>query len=196
MTKDLTLASLGKPLSHEMPRDAVHIAVVPVIADESMHPGTRVTVHAGHAWPAGKKNIVGIVDPYLTEAVANGERFWVFLMPGSITSLVHHWTHPDFPAMSDDPKVKAKAWIGDFANIYGLSFDGIMEAAGTWLRGEEMAERQDNKWGPDYDESGYRYPTDLPQVGSEKWEEFWQQHEIVTGKRSKGKSTSFFWCSC
>lgn len=194
MTKDVTLASLGKVLDHEMPRDAVHIAVVPVIAGDSMQPAERIGMdHHGHASAYAKEKI-GIVDPFLREAVAVGERFWLFLDPGSITSLVHHWTHPAFSTMADDPKVKAKAWIGEFANVYGLSYDGVMDAAETWLAGEEYAERRGQKY-VDHDDYGYRYPTDLPQVGEAKWQEFWTQHEIVTGKRSK-EGRSFFWCSC
>ncbi len=194
MTKDLTLASLGKILHHEMPRDAVHIAVVPMmVIDETLLPGQRVGI-VGDGIGAEAVPI-GIVDPFLRSAVRKGARVWLYLYPGSITSLVHHWTHPAFASMADDPKVKAKAWIGEFANIYGLSYDGIMDAASTWLQGEENAARKGSKW-VDYDDYGHRYPTDLPQVGGEKWEEFWQQHEIVTGKRSREKSSSFFWCSC
>jgi hypothetical protein len=192
--KDLTLASLGKVLDHEMPRDAVHISVAPVICGEDLSPGMHVSL-TGDEIARRDKPPIGIVDPYLPGPVKKGARVWLLLYPGSITSLVHHWTHPAFAAMADDPKVKAKAWVGDFANVYGLSYDGIMDAAATWLQGEEYAARKGSKY-VDYDDYGYRYPTDLPQVGSAKWEEFWQQHEILTGKRSKEKAESFFWCSC
>ncbi len=89
---------LGKLIEGEAGRDAVHIAVAPVTAGEKLLPGERVTIQAdGRAigLPTGSRG-VGIVDPYLTAAVEEGQRFYLFLMPGTVTSLRHVWTHPAF----------------------------------------------------------------------------------------------------
>ena len=93
---------LGKIITREQQRDAIHIAVVPVIAREQLEPGEHVGIaqrDGQNIWIAKYtfKN-VGVVDPFLTSAVLPGQHCWLFLYPGSITSLRHDWTHPDLPA--------------------------------------------------------------------------------------------------
>lgn len=85
-------------------RDAIHVAVIPVVAALIMRPGDRVALnHEGKAYPLGLTDEVkpiGIVDPFLNDYVRAGETFWLFMMPNSITSLRHVWTHPAFRAKS------------------------------------------------------------------------------------------------
>jgi hypothetical protein len=89
---------LGKLLTEDQPRDAVHIAVAPVIAGESLKPGQRIGF-IGDAYTVGTDaNLIGIVDPYLDRLVSKGQRFYMFLFPNTITSLHHNWTHPAFEA--------------------------------------------------------------------------------------------------
>jgi hypothetical protein len=79
-------------------RDAVHVAVAPVTAAGRLVPGQHVGfVHAGDTERVGaSENPLGIVDPFLREGVQQGQRFWLFLYPNTVTSLRHVWTHPAF----------------------------------------------------------------------------------------------------
>ena len=81
-------------------RDAIHIAVAPVTAAERLAPGQHVgLIQEGNLELVGPcDNCIGIVDPFLTAVVETGERFWLFLYPGTITGLRHVWTHPTFTA--------------------------------------------------------------------------------------------------
>jgi hypothetical protein len=85
---------VGKLAPETAFRDAIHVAVAPVIASTILQPGEHVGYHNGKSdktMPA-----IGIVDPFLTEPVQKDEKFWLFLYPGSITSLRHVWTHNAF----------------------------------------------------------------------------------------------------
>lgn len=79
-------------------RDAIHIAVAPVTAVERLAPGQHVGfVRAGDTETVGESETpIGIVDPFLTEDVLPGQRFWLFMYPNTVTSLRHVWTHPAF----------------------------------------------------------------------------------------------------
>ncbi len=63
-------------------RDAVHVAVIPMTAVRRMMPG--------------EKMINGVVDPFLSEPVQVGQRFWLFIYPGTVTGIRHAWQHPAF----------------------------------------------------------------------------------------------------
>lgn len=79
-------------------RDAIHIAVAPVTAAERLTPGQPVGfVDEGDPERVGPcdRNL-GLVDPFLGAAVEPGQRFWLFLYPGTVTSLRQIWTHPEF----------------------------------------------------------------------------------------------------
>lgn len=84
---------IGNLITTAVGRDAVHVAVAPTTntAGCPLRPGDRVDARGGFA---GER--VGIVDPFLAEPVKPGERFYLFLFPGSVTSLRHVWTHPAF----------------------------------------------------------------------------------------------------
>jgi hypothetical protein len=91
-------------------RDAIHIAVAPVTAAERLAPGQHVgLVQEGDLELVGPcDRTIGVVDPFLTEEVEAGQRFWLFLYPGTITGLRHVWTHPAFAAAAAVVKEKLR----------------------------------------------------------------------------------------
>ncbi len=91
-----TLEKLGTILDDDTRRDAVHIAVAPVIAGERLLPGQRIGIVEGVAYRDVRVD-VGIVDPFLRKPIGEGQRFYIWLYPQTITSLRHVWSHPDFP---------------------------------------------------------------------------------------------------
>jgi hypothetical protein len=89
-------------------RDAIHIAVAPVTAAQRLAPGQHVGLvqQASVDLVGPSEHPIGVVDPYLTAAVEPGQRFWLFLYPGTITGLRHVWTHPAFTAAAAAVKEK------------------------------------------------------------------------------------------
>jgi hypothetical protein len=86
----------------ERRRDAVHVATAPVTAAEDVEPGQHIgLVREDDFEMAGPcDEPIGIVDPFLTCTVRQGERFWLWLYPGAVTSLRHAWSHPAFSAVA------------------------------------------------------------------------------------------------
>jgi hypothetical protein len=87
-------------------RDAVHIAVCPVIATETLLPGERIKFALGTS--SARLSRIGepddgIVDPFLPHQVARGQCFWMFMWPGSTKALRHAWTHPAFEEEPEEP---------------------------------------------------------------------------------------------
>ena len=99
------LETLGMIHFKKEKRDAIHLAVLPALASQRLKPGDRIGIVDGCAYPVGKRlsngSLIpyhGIVDPFLTTDVREGESFWFVMKPREVRSLRHVWEHPDFPA--------------------------------------------------------------------------------------------------
>lgn len=93
------LATLGTaPIPDDSGRDAIHLAVEPVVAGERLWAGDDVVIVNGVAHrETNKDKAQGIVDPFVTHWIYPGDKFWFVMYPRKITSLRHVWSHPDFP---------------------------------------------------------------------------------------------------
>lgn len=182
------LETLGTIIGNGEARDAIHLAVEPVEAGVKLAVGAHVHLRDGKAYATSPGEGVGIVDPFLMDAVKKGERFWLVVYPRQITSLRHVWTHPAFPAaeVSTAPKYSAsEQWIRDFADRVSLHYDVLMEGAAEWVR------TNDGKWGGEYlCFGGLLEGVSVP-------DEFWDHYDAVTGKTTpETHRGSFFTCSC
>lgn len=211
------LETLGTLIDEHQGRDAIHLAVEPVVAGEQLFAGAHVGIlnidgvltafHANPLEKAGgpKLKHVGVVDPFLETAVEEGQRFWLVVYPRVITSLRHVWTHPDFPNLTQDlgpteeQKAASKAWIEAYAQELSegeqydddyqqtVSYDELMHHAETFCD-------PDSKWGGEHLVKGGL----LEGVGTKP--EFWKHFTILTGKTPvpgyDGGPPNFFSCSC
>lgn len=88
-------------------RDAVHIAVVPMIVRERIALGQHIDVMPRVVlYAAGiSADCIGIVDPFVAALAFDGDRICMFLWPYTITGLAYHSTHPTLAdtAQSADP---------------------------------------------------------------------------------------------
>ncbi|MBN3848660.1 hypothetical protein G3N58_17785 [Paraburkholderia sp. Ac-20342] len=183
------LETLGTIIDDRQARDAIHLAVEPVVAAHAMCAGADVGLMPdGRASELADKKL-GIVDPFLKDGVVAGERFWLVVYPRQITSLRHVWEHPDF-AISPDvtlaPKYsESEQWIRNFADGVSLHYDVLMEGAAEWVR------TNDGKWGGEYlCFGGLLEGCSVP-------DEFWNHYDAVTGNTTpEEKRGSFFTCSC
>lgn len=187
--RDETLESLGKLLKEDLPRDAIHIAVAPVIANAQMKPGDHIGLLDRDAMLAGTNadELIGIVDPYLKGPVVRGDKFWMWLYPGTITSLKHHWTHKAFEPPKDDGMMrvqKSTMWLKEFADSWGMDYQDMIEGATDKKYPGIVAQSTDiHSW---------------EEAGDGQKELFWKHIEVVTGKKfdDKHRENTHFSCSC
>lgn len=110
---------LGKIITGEAHRDAIHVAIAPVVADVLLLPGNRVGLVPGTTdrVTTATTSPIGIVDPFLVDVVRPGQRCWVCLFPGTVTSLRHEWTHPAFVATPiGGDKAESERWLREYAS--------------------------------------------------------------------------------
>jgi len=188
------LATLGTIIDDAQKRDAIHLAVEPVVAGERLRPGDHITIEGGVAISTEVGAGLGIVDPFLAAPVKKGERFWFIMYPRMITSLRHVWAHPSFadepgtpapiaqPAPDLSDKVKSEIWLREwcktadcpsYETVIGMIKDG----------------RHESDYNAEYFHiEGYDAHAEIP-------DEFWKHAEIVIGQPIAQKP-KYFSCSC
>lgn len=181
------LATLGKIIDEGAGRDAIHVAVEPVMAGEKLYPGQDIGIVNGKAFKS--VDLVGIVDPFLKNTVMPGEWFWLLVYPRTITSLRHVWSHPAFTDKESKENINvmpdkavSEAWLRSFCE------NNDCPAYDTVMRAIEGRDEQS------YFDEEYLHFDGLDAHG-EIPDEFWDHVEIVTGKRITMRS-KWFSCSC
>lgn len=182
---DKTTPNIGQLLAGGEARDAIHIAVAPVEAVEALQPGDCITLvedpgNTGHMLVKKAIHGLGIADPFLSRTIDPGDRFYMFLHPGSISSLRHEWSHPKFREESRRPGAVASIyWLTNFAESNGMTYEQVILAAKNY---EECGDYLCLNFSPDLDC---------------KADEFWRHIEKVTGIAfdENGRPLPFS-CSC
>ena len=177
------LATLGTIIDDKAGRDAIHIAVMPVVANEKLFSGQDIGLLAdGKASGRAAKHL-GIVDPFLDTCVEKGERCWMLIYPRVITSLRHVWAHPDIADEAPSNVVEtpidqeARDEIMKLADTAGISYEEMMEYARVYQETGEYA-CQGGRW-----------------EGMGAGDQFWEAYEKITGKKVADRG-GIFSCSC
>lgn len=175
-------------------RDAVHVAVFSATSTGHLAPGQHVALVENGTKDAIVSAIgkhIGIVDPFLRNAVPPGTRIWIYLYPRSITGLSHRWSHPAFDDTDDETyhpptqKLRSEQWLRSFvAQADCPPYEQVIAAAAR------IADGYNDGWDDDcmhFD--GYDAHGDIPA-------EFWDHVEVVLGRPIRGKRPRYFSCSC
>ncbi|HWN72056.1 MAG TPA: hypothetical protein VNM90_30665 [Haliangium sp.] len=191
------LDTLGTLIDDKQKRDAIHLAVEPVVAGEDgLLGGNHITVRDGAAFycAPGDPAALGIVDPFLTVQIKKGDRFWFVMYPRMVHSLRHVWTHPAFPdevqvaldKVADERKAESERWLREHIEAAGFDYDHIMEEIKQALGVIGVTgEHNFGCWGLSSGSSDSFYPPD----------DFWMHAEIVLGIKLSNHP-SYFACSC
>jgi len=134
MSEKGTQFNLGKFITGEAGRDAVHIPVAPSVSGEDLMRGDRLAVistfgnliHVRRALPG--ETPIGVVDPFLQEVVIpSGARFYMFLFPNTITNVAHVWEHPIIdgnPETGSDSPEENDVEVGTILEVAYFDTDG------------------------------------------------------------------------
>jgi hypothetical protein len=169
------IKTIGTLLTGTEDRDAIHIAILPVIAGEDLSPGAHITL------AFGTRNIairardeyeimpsLGIVDPFLQHwRIEKGQQFWMFLHPNTITGLRHQWQHPridNAPQAVND----AEQWLRGFSERWGFDYDDMIAIATN----------------PSEEDYIVAHGTGLHSRGElgDEHAQFWQHLSVLTGR--------------
>lgn len=186
---------IGKVITSEQHRDAIHVPVMPIILGKGMEPGTRVYIRDGKAYPS-HGFAVGVIDPFLDGWEAEGKQVWLFLFPGSIKTLRHEWTHAgiDSPAKPSPTKEESEAWLREFVKTADCpDFDDLVAAA----TGRNLNTVDEEYYPCAYSNDGEYLHFSGRDAHGEIPPEFWDHVENFMGvKIGTGERATYFSCSC
>jgi len=183
-------------------KDAIHIAVAPVIATDILYPGAPL----GFSEPGNTQKVevnrvspIGIVDPFLPSPVKEGEKFFMFLFPNTITGLRHDWIHPAF--VTDTPltnnieipsytstsaafqdRSRSYEHLNAVAHDFGMSFEDFIHDLTVFsdFRDDDM----------------YTYSVPDAEVYDYDWPTIWRYFTEYTGIETSLSHDCPYSCSC
>lgn len=186
--KDTAMTFGARPPA-DASRDACHVATIAVVAGNILTPGEHVGPLADGTYDDTSESLVGIVDPFRRGRIEKGDRFWLFLYPGTITSLQHVWTHPlldglALPAPAAEPqldRVEARQWLNVFCEQWGMHPDDVLQNIDT--RNGITADRDIHGW---------------DELAIEEQRKFWACVETLLGRRfdTAHREDTYFSCAC
>lgn len=195
MAKD-AVATMGNTLPDDVGgRDAVHVAVFAATSGERLKPGQPVALiqqSTTDAVVASEGEAIGIVDPFIKQDLEPNSRFWVYLLPRTITALSHRWQHPSFDETSSlyatpTERAKAEAWLRNFVkketgweDLDGEDYREVLRAAAYAIESDTKQEALF---------VGTQIQGHIPS-------EFWDNIEVILGMKYQGKRPTYFTCSC
>ena len=181
---------LGLAPRENQGRDAIHVAVLPIQAEEQLFPGQRVLIgRASDVFvgrPAGKGVGIGIVDPFRSGSIAEGTMFWLMLDPGSIQDMRHHWSHPSVPedtSTANADHATAVSYMDRFANKLGITYKEALQA------GDDFTEHR----------GGHTLDYDTPDIVYDEGKLYWEAWSTIQGRPAPSPEeldSAPFGCAC
>lgn len=205
---------LGKLITKETFRDAIHIAIAPVTAATKLHAGQHVgLLSGGGVGPCD--NPIGIIDPFLTEPVYPEQQCYILLYPNTITGMRHQWEHPSFDvkenAAPENQAIEAKLaisytevvthptleqstrWLQSFADQLDIKYTTLVEAAREYIRTSDP----DDGWGQCYIFQGIDTPDECYTYREEMWKHLkYVLEDDGTKVPDSVMDSSIFSCAC
>lgn len=126
---------LGQLIGFEAQRDAIHIAIAPVVSAGSVKPGEHIGFMDDGRVGIRAKVKLGIADPFLKADVQEGERFYMFLYPQTVTGMRHEWQHPEFPINFPACDNESKRSLEAMAERCGCSLERLLERLDLYAEG-------------------------------------------------------------
>lgn len=163
--------SLGREPDSLGEKDAVHVAIVSVVAGKPIQPGGRVRLAKdGMAEPGGDNDSIGVADPW-GGRIHRGKKFWLMMDIDSVSAVEHTWSC-GIKFLTDNVVVEQNKYLAGMAKDLGVSYDDLMKACSDFVErdtkppypgtlSEEAADDavyRDDLYSEWADETGYEFP--------------------------------------
>ena len=121
-------------------KDAVHVAIVSLVAGSAIPCGCRIKLNCDNqAIPArdGDKASFGVASPW-SGRIARGERFWGLMDPDSVAAVEHTWDCDiDFSVKSKP--VTENSTIARYAKDCGVTYQEMLSACNSYVETDRKA---------------------------------------------------------